>query len=119
MSTSNLIKVSKYLLVNSIFSASLYYGYVEHVEGAERIALAIAWFCIVISWFANTEQAIKVIQENPSLIPAWLDRSFDFIVTAAFFWFGSVWTASFYLLHILLILAAKEKAMEPANNEKE
>lgn len=112
MAYDKFTKVSKYLLVNSIFSTSLYYGFVEHVEGAERVAMAIAWFCIIFSWFFLSDKSIEIIRENPSLIPAWVDRTFDISVTAVFFWFGSVWTASFYFIHILLAIAAKEKAKE-------
>ena len=119
MSDSNLTKVSKYLLINSIFTASLYYGYVESVEGAENIALAIAWFIIIVSWLALSDEFVQQLRKNPSITPKWIDQPFDLAVASIFFWFGAEWTGAFYLLHIILFIGAQEKAKEPANNEKE
>ncbi len=103
-------KILKYTLINIVFVAAIYYGFVEHVEGAERLALAIAWFIIICSWAALSDQVIELLSKNPPVIPRSIDITFDFLVCAAFIWFGAVWTGAFYLIHIFLIMEAREKA---------
>jgi len=103
-------KIVKYTLINILFVATIYYGFVENIEGAERLSLVIAWFIIICSWCALSDQVIELLSKNPPVIPRSIDVTFDFLVCAAFIWFGAVWTGAFYLLHIFLIMAARENA---------
>lgn len=84
MAYDNLIKKIKYLLINSIFVACIYYGYVEHIEGAERVALFIAWLSIVVSFFALSDTFVETLRKNKPSFPKLVDRTFDLCVCAAF-----------------------------------
>ena len=110
MNNKTFLRVLKYVATNTVFSASIYYGYVEGIEGAENLALLIAWFCIIVSFFCISDQVVEAAAKSPSVIPRWIDTPFDLAVVGAFAWFGGFWTAGFYILHMFLCLNLRENA---------
>jgi len=113
MSTSNSTKLLKYCLFQGVFIACLYYGYFKGIEGAENVALFLAWFLNVISWFMLSEDGIEIVRKNPPLIPKTIDVPLDMAIVGVFVWSGALITGVFYALHILIILFALDKAKEP------
>ena len=103
-----------YLLFKVVFAGLIYAGYVKEISGAENLVLVLAWLAICMSPFTFSEKMIKEIKERSFIIPEWLRSSFDVIISAAFIWFGSVFTGIFYLLRALVIAAAIEYAEEAA-----
>lgn len=100
------MKNIQWVLVNGAFAACLYFGYIEGVEGALRVAFFLAWFAIICSLPTASEEVRKKMRENGRTIPAWVSVPFDIAVTVVFVWFGAWVTGAFYVLHILLLHAA-------------
>lgn len=54
---------------------------------------------------------------NEASVPAWLDVSYDLVITGTFVWFGAWVTAMFYFIHMLILQGAWVKAGENESNE--
>jgi len=113
MPKNNFTRLSTYCLFHCVFLACLYYGSFKGVEGAENVALFIAWFTIITSWFLLTEDGIDVVRKNPPIIPAAIDVPLDIIVVGVLVWAGALITGIFFALHIFILLLARDKAKEP------
>jgi len=92
----------KYVIVNGLFGASVYYGFFEGVEGALNIAYFYAWLCSIVSLLA-TEETVKALAEKgkkPS-VPKWINAVFDISISCVFVWFGAWVTGLFYMIHLV------------------
>jgi len=109
----------RYIVINSIFAAALYYGFIveEPIEGAKNIALFMGWVTAVISLLfmvalmvdgaeANEDKGKikeKLAREMPkSVIPFPIDLMYDLCVTCVFIWFGHYVLAFFYIISIFV-----------------
>ena len=88
---------------------SLYYGYYEHISGAENLALFIAWFAFFGSLFILNDTVRNKVKEIGFTVPAWLDTGLDILATAIFVWNGAVITGIAYLIHIILIINLRDE----------
>lgn len=96
------MKLFRWILLNSLFVATIYYGLFEEVEGAKNVALGMAWVSIFLSFFLPTEKAVEATKDLKRTVPAWISVTLDIVVTLAFLWCGYAVTAALYFLHILL-----------------
>jgi len=110
---------TRYVVINSIFAAALYYGFIveEPIEGAKNIAVFMGWVTVAISllfMFAlmidgaesndkKGEMKEKLAREMPkSVIPFPIDVLYDLCVTGVFIWFGHYVLAFFYIISIFV-----------------
>jgi len=100
------VKTIRYILLNGVFLAFFYFGFVEYVEGARNAAFFMAWISIVLSLFCLSKKFTESLKEGERPVPGWVRMSFELAVSVAFAWYGAWVTASFYFLHALLIEAA-------------
>lgn len=97
------MRTLKYLLVHGIFAVALYFGFIEGIAGAYNIAMFIAWFSIVVSWFAPMEKLAFANKSKKRAVPQWLNALTDLSVVTILAWHGAMITAGFYLIHFFLI----------------
>jgi len=97
------MKALSWFIVNGIFLACIYYGFVGGVVGAKNVSMTFAWFAIVFSFFTLSEITIKDMKDKSPSVPLWLDLVFDLVVTACFAWFGAFVTSALYLFHTVLL----------------
>ena len=106
------MKVLKWVLLNGLFGVAVYFGFIEGHEGAYNAAMFVAWVSIVCSFLLLADPVIEKMKETGRTMPAWINISFDAVITITFVWFGAWVTGGFYLLHIALTEAAWSKAAE-------
>lgn len=95
---------SRWLLMNGLFLMSIYFGFVEEVEGAKNIALFIAWATSIIGLSSYSDIVIKEIFKKQSrLVNRTLYVSFCSCVLFVFLWYGHIVLSIFYLLHIIAL----------------
>jgi hypothetical protein len=102
-----------WLLFNGAFAACIYLGYWREINGAQNIAMFMAWVAIVTGWFLLSDKVLRELlaKRGPS-VPRWLSHSFDVAVCGAFVWLGFWVTAAFYLFHISCMERYYQKADE-------
>lgn len=111
----------KYIVVNTIFAASLIAAIFYHIKWAENIAVFYIGFVTIftllisvkIELFIN-QQAIKGLQ-----VPRWLDLTFDIICLAVMVGAGWIWCGIGYTLHILILSHVYNKAHDMHKAAKE
>lgn len=108
-------RLIRWTLINGIFVASIVAGFHYENENALNLAMFMAWVTILASLLINTEAAIEALKTAKHSVPRSVDIGFDLLVVALFAYYGATVTAICYLLHILLVIIAREKAeKEPA-----
>jgi len=101
-----------YIVTNSVFVAALYFGIYKGIDGAENIALFMAWFAIVISFFTFHDDLAKSMQEKGPSVPRYVDIGFDIIVASYLLWFDYTLTGSLYVVHTILICGAYSREIK-------
>ena len=116
---AKLIGLIKYVVLNSIFAAALYFGFIdvghEYAEGANNFAVFIGWCYVVIGLIVIVGLTIDEQENNPrkgelteklartmtpSVVPFAFDLMYDLCVLAIFIWFGHYVLAAFYITSI-------------------
>jgi len=105
-------RMINWIVINSFFALTIYYGFEKGVESAQAAALVIAWITIISSFFFTTEPAQKIMKEKGRSIYPTFNTIFDISIVAAFAIYGAWITAFFYLIHYFLQEQAWEKANE-------
>jgi hypothetical protein len=114
MTRKQLISIPRYIIINGIFAAAIYFGFFEAVEGAKNLALFIAWltglFGVLVLfalWIDSLEDYShhgelreQFSRHEQSVIPWPVDLLFDVCVTLVFIWFGHYVLSIFYILSI-------------------
>lgn len=95
------MKLLKYLAINGVFTASLYFGFIEEIGGALNLAYFMAWWAIIVSFCAYSDDAKELMQETGRPVPEWFDVVFDLCVVAVLVWYGAIATGLFYAIHII------------------
>lgn len=84
----------KWICVNGVFWAALYFGLHEGVEGAANIAMFIAWTGAICSVFFLSDEVVRTLQKKGlPTVPLWTDQVIDLVVIAAMVWHGWFWTS--------------------------
>jgi hypothetical protein len=85
-------------------------GLAYDVEGALNISLFIAWAISLLSLvFLSEEFQKKVFEEQPkSAVPAWFDTCFDLVIIGMFVWYGAIFTAIAYSIHLILVIGYRK-----------
>ena len=114
-----LISLLRYVGINGVFGASLYFGFIEtnheYAEGAENLALFIGWAMGVIGTLVLLAFAADKAESNEnkgqyaetiarsgyqSIVPHEIDLVYDVAVLGIFIFYGHYVLAFFYILSI-------------------
>lgn len=106
------MRLVRYIMLNGLLAASLWFGIVEHVEGAAIVAMVLAWFTSVTSLFMLHKDVIAVIRKRGKTVPVPVDHAFDVAVVGFMLWGGWIITGIAYAFHILMIAVAFHKAFK-------
>lgn len=106
------MKLIKWFTINGMFAGLIYAGYVMGIEGAENVALFFAWVNIIFSFFLLHDEVIKKIKEKGRTVPAWLNATYNIAIATTFTWFGAWITGAFWIVRLLLLDGAYQKAAE-------
>jgi hypothetical protein len=101
-----------WIVVNGIFAAFLYFGYVEEVENARRVTDFMVWLLAIFSLALFSKEIAQKFKEKGRSVPAWIGGTFDITVIIALVWYGAIFTASAYTLHTILEFAAYSRDEE-------
>lgn len=101
-----------YIIVNSIFAISIYYGLFMGHEGATNIVYFIAWVEIISSFCAINDNVYERMKKEGRSAPHWISLPLNFIVVICFVYKGMFFTAFFYGLGAVLIESAWNKIEE-------
>lgn len=101
-------KFIRWTLSNGLFAGAAYLWIVRGHESAGRFLICMAWFMLVVSFFALSEgvikERIKVGDTKPS-VPLWLDFAYDCCFVGVFVVGNHPVTAIAYLFHSMLTQA--------------
>jgi len=103
---------ARYIVINGIFAACIYFGFFVGIEGAANVAVFMAWLtglAGLLMWVGITLDSLEhakgelidmLSRRDPSPVPFWFDATFDIIVVGAFIWSGYYWVTFFYIISI-------------------
>jgi hypothetical protein len=105
------MRLLRYIVINSIFAACLWFGVLGESDGAENVALFIAWTISLFSLFTLSDKFMTPFLEKgmPRSVPQWFDAGFDIAVVMVFVWDGRFIIGFFYLLHLILFTVFNQK----------
>jgi len=115
------MRILSWFFINGIFAVAMYFGFYQGMSGAQNIVQLWAWFTIVLSGFVMSDAAVNAAiktYDKPK-IPASLDVVFDTTVVCVLAWYGWMWTALFYAVHMILLAGHRQKVLEVINAKKE
>lgn len=105
------MRALNYIAFTSLHVAMLWFGLVEQHDGALNVGLALTWFCIIISWFILTDNAInELAKRKRSTLFIAFDRVIDLSIALLLIYFGWFITGGLYALHIALVATARTEA---------
>ena len=113
------MKAFRWALINGLFAACLYYGFIENIDGAYNVAMFLAWATVITSLFVSSDGVVKKMKDGGRSVTMGIDVLFDTVVILVFAWFGAWVTATGYFLHAILQQAAWDKALSPNETEPE
>lgn len=98
-------KWAKWTVVNSAALAVMYYGLVLGVEGAANLAQFYVWATFTLSLVLLSDDVVRDLQKSSGLpvVMAWLGLSVDFLIVAVLVWYGWMWSAAAFLVHMVLM----------------
>jgi hypothetical protein len=102
----------KWFLINGLFAVLLYFGFIENIDGAKRLAIFMVWLLLVFTFFIFKDEIQKKLQTRGRPVPAWMDVTYDIGVICFLIWFGAWWTGIAYTLHAILCAVGWEMAMK-------
>ena len=94
------------LSINVAVAVLAYFGFIVGVEGAANVTMVMLWLAIVLSPFALSEGVSDDLKAQPYWYKV-LDTLYDISMTIFLLWIGMMWTGVFYLIHLLLVAAAR------------
>jgi hypothetical protein len=109
------MKKIKWVAINGLFAAGIYFGFYEGIEGAKNVTMLIAWATIVMSFSYLTDAVKESFKKSERSMPASVNVIYDLAVACAFAWFGAWVTAAFWLLHLVMQEAAWDEAKKTHN----
>ena len=104
------MQLVKYLVLNGILVVSLYFGFIEGVQGASNVAHLIGWFTAIVQLVYLSDKAVEMLLKVDMPVSKEVDALFDILVVCTFAYFGSIILAGLYLFGTILAYQAKEKA---------
>ena len=87
--------------VNSAMLASLYFGVIEGINGAQNLAYFITWIAIPASFVAYNDEAKTAIQKNGRTVPRVVTVITFLMCISTFVWFDSIVTGIFLFVALL------------------
>ena len=88
----------------STFIACLGAGTVLDINGAANIALFHVWMSFVFSFAMLSNKTVLVVQaKGPFAAPRWLDLCIDTYAVLLMLWYGWIFSAIAYTIHIALM----------------
>jgi len=105
----------RYLSLNGLLFGLLWFGLVEHVQGALNVGLFFVWVLSAASLSFLTEPVVVSTSRKGFSAPYWFDVTFDLTIIGLLVWYGCLWSAGAYLFHMIMICALREKVKELNN----
>jgi hypothetical protein len=106
------MKKLKWILLNGVFMAAVYFGFYQDIEGAYNIAMGIAWLSIIVSFMLMGDEAQKRLKTHGRSMPKSINLSSDTIILFSFAWHGAVFTAIGYFIHMAITEHAWNEALK-------
>jgi len=101
------MKIIKYAVINILFALCLYYGFFKGVNGAQNVALFLAWLHVIIGAFSITDALAEVLRKTDRTVPYGFDVTLDLAISSVFFWHDRWVIGSLYLLSSMMIEGAR------------
>jgi len=103
-------KKVKWLAFNGVFAGSLYFGYVEGIDGFVNVALFIAWLAVIVSPFTLAKPVLKeILNQGGPAMSDHVEGVFDIAVIVVFVYFGAWVTGAFYAVHAIIIQTGRKE----------
>lgn len=96
------MRAFKWFVLNGIFAAMLWFGFVEGVAGAKNVGLVMTWIVIVSSWGYLSDECKATVRKKGRSVSKEIGLPFDFLIVGFLAWHGAIITAAFYFLSIIL-----------------
>ena len=97
---NRLTAVMKWIAMNALMAAALWWGLVEGVAGAKNVGLAMVWWVVVCSLATTGTEFRKELAKKemfPS-VPRWIDGGFDIAIAVLLLWHGLMITGIAYAI---------------------
>jgi len=94
------------LVVNGLFTTSMYFAYFKQVSGAENLVTFWTWYMLIMSFFTLSKEIRKKMRERGRTVPNYIEVPYDIAMVCVFIWFGEYLLGSIYLMHFALLQAA-------------
>ena len=108
------MKTIKWLLFAAGQAALFYLAFIEGINGALNIVLFLVWGLFLLSFFVFNDEFVNTSQGRTPSVPRWLDVTTDLIFVGVLVWFGHVFTAMAYMIHILFLQIGWDKILKEA-----
>lgn len=91
--------------MNLVFLELMYLAFAQKMDGAYNVLMVFTWVIIVASFFLLSDDAIERFAEKGlnRAVPRYLDVSLDIFIIGVFAWFGNIFTAIFWITHLLIL----------------
>ena len=100
----------KWLILNTAYAASVYYGLFKGIEEALNVAIFFSWLYVLVAFALMSDTAKIQLKNRKRSIPSFVNVIFDICIISAFCWFGYVVLSVFLLIALLLTEAAWKEA---------
>lgn len=104
------MNILKKLLARTAWIVLLYFGFVEGIEGAKNVIIALAWFFVIFSPLLLLDGFIQDLAKRPAPPLMWLSHWSAGLTVVAFAWYNHPWLAGLYLLASVMSASALEHA---------
>ena len=114
-------RVLKYFIGNGIFTASLYFGYIGEITGAQNISTFIIWCTFIVSFFYFSDDFIETNRKKLSkrIVSQSFDISFDILVTGFLVWHSEFFLGAIYFFHMLKLIYDQDRIKDLTPDPKE
>ena len=111
------MRIIRYIAVYAVLFTFMYFGLYKEVDGARNVLMGYAWFIFIISLVSLTKPMIDMFREKGRVIPNYIDVPVDIFIGGVFIWFGLFWTGAAFIIHIFMVEAGMQKALETKTEE--
>ena len=106
-------RIAIWLAFNGVFAAAIYFGVVEGIAGAQRIASFMIWALFALSFCLLSDEMVRNAQKEPPAASQSVNFVYDLAVLGVLVWFGWGWSAAAYAIHMVLQTRRFAKIPEP------
>lgn len=110
-------RIARWVIVNGLFAALLYWGFVQGVQGASNLARFMIWASFILAFFKFTPPRQATLVDRYTVIPARLRVPYNIIITWALAWLGLFGLAAVYFLDVTVRAAAATMAAKASEQD--